>query len=227
MALVLPRPGPIIERELHQRDIQIGADGSILRIGSWVYILWFDAFYLDWQVQQIDFFHGMSHRGVPFAQTTNDWDVRADQMIGIASHGFGGEHDIIKVKTSFIKEYFKEKILTELLFILSVIFHINLSLVTFSLVLNPPPLLTPPLLRKIFEIFKMDIFKTPPLLRKKFSMDLKYPKISWGASPPRPPIHIYYPFYLTQYCKTFTSEFCKTRVDFGGSGGRSPPEIFS
>ena len=88
MALVLPRPGPIIERELHQRDIQIGADGSILRIGSWVYILWFDAFYLDWQVQQIDFFHGMSHRGVPLAQTTSDWDVRADQMIGIASHGF-------------------------------------------------------------------------------------------------------------------------------------------
>ncbi len=89
MALVLPRPGPIIERELHQRDIQIGADGSILRVGSWVYILWLEAVILVMRrMQQIDFFHGMSHRGVPFAQTTSDWDVRADQMIGIASHGF-------------------------------------------------------------------------------------------------------------------------------------------
>ncbi len=89
MALVLPRPGPIIERELYQRDIQIGADGSILRGDSWVYILWEDSWEdVDVRMERIDYFRYWSHHGVPVAQTNTDFYARADQMIGIASHGF-------------------------------------------------------------------------------------------------------------------------------------------
>ncbi len=100
MALVLPRPS--MEWELyyyHRRDIQIGADGSIVRGDSLVYILRPEDFdpriKSHAHIQQIAYFHGMSLGvpRVPVTQIADDIDdirvsVRADEMIGIAPHGF-------------------------------------------------------------------------------------------------------------------------------------------
>ena len=43
------------EYQLHSRDIQLGADGSVVQDGDWVYVLNVP---LDESVNQIDYFHG-------------------------------------------------------------------------------------------------------------------------------------------------------------------------
>ncbi len=83
----LPRPGPFAEEALFRRNVQIGADGSILRDGSLVYCVREWGMPLRYRIQRIDYFHGMMG-GVPIAQTYDELDVAACDVIAITGRGF-------------------------------------------------------------------------------------------------------------------------------------------
>ena len=79
------RPTPAQQESLFDRDIQLGADGSLVRDGDVVLILHPTRrlCFMD----QIDYFHGMIN-DEPIAQTMSDYDFAAIEMVGIRRTGF-------------------------------------------------------------------------------------------------------------------------------------------
>ena len=83
--MLLHRPTPAQQESLFDRDIQLGADGSLVRDGDVVLILHPTRrlCFMD----QIDFFHGMIF-DQPIALTMSDDDIAATEMVGIRRTGF-------------------------------------------------------------------------------------------------------------------------------------------
>ena len=68
---------PSYEYALHKRDVQLGADGSVVRGGDWVYVLGF-YFPLDERIKQIDYFHGWN-----IAQMNDEYESDIPQRVMI------------------------------------------------------------------------------------------------------------------------------------------------
>ena len=82
MPLLLRRPSAETQRRLYQQDVQLGADGSIVKESSLVYILT-PQLSLAEKMQTVDYFHGMRH-GTPIAQTADsELDAYATEMIAV------------------------------------------------------------------------------------------------------------------------------------------------
>ena len=83
--MLLHRPTLAQQRLLSDRDIQLGADGSLVRDGDVVLIL--HPTRRASSMHQIDYFHGMIN-DEPMAQTISDDDIGASEMVGIRRTGF-------------------------------------------------------------------------------------------------------------------------------------------
>ena len=79
---------PEYERDLFDRYIQIGADGSIILDGDDVYILWIDQ--LERRLDQVDYFHGIHpiFGWSPVATMHSDMGWPATWMLAINRPGF-------------------------------------------------------------------------------------------------------------------------------------------
>ena len=65
------------EYALHKRDVQLGADGSVVRGGDWVYVLAL-IIPLDERIKQIDYFHGWN-----IAQMNDEYESDIPQRVMI------------------------------------------------------------------------------------------------------------------------------------------------
>ena len=75
-SMLLPRPNARIQRDLSERDIQLGADGSIIRDGDRIYA---PSSPLGQRNQTVEYFHGIFN-GCPVC-TTEHSDYSASEMI--------------------------------------------------------------------------------------------------------------------------------------------------
>ena len=82
-----PFPRPSYEKALCNpgKRLYVGFDGSVVGDNCWVYVLGAckETTNVD-PVQQIDYFHGFID-GIPIAQSMDDWDIPAMNMISISS----------------------------------------------------------------------------------------------------------------------------------------------
>ena len=76
----------MIENALHKREVHLGADGSVVRDGNWVYVLTLNI-PLDERINQIDYFRGWST-----AQMNDDYesDIPSIVMIPLFYHTVPG-----------------------------------------------------------------------------------------------------------------------------------------
>ena len=77
-----------IEYALHQRGVQLGADGSVVQDRDWVYVL---SIPLHERIKQIDYFHGMvNHEVIALMNDEYESDIPSMWMIPLYYHTFPG-----------------------------------------------------------------------------------------------------------------------------------------
>ena len=76
------------EYALHKREVQLGADGSVVRDFEWVYVL---SIPLYERIKQIDYFHGMvDHEVIALMNDKYESDIPSRWMIPLYYHTFPG-----------------------------------------------------------------------------------------------------------------------------------------
>ena len=76
------------EYALHKREVQLGADGSVVRDEEWVYVL---SIPLYERIKQIDYFHGMvDHEVIALMNDEYESDIPSMWMIPLYYHTFPG-----------------------------------------------------------------------------------------------------------------------------------------
>ena len=76
------------EYALHKREVQLGADGSVVRDFEWVYVL---SIPLYERIKHIDYFHGMvDHEVIALMNDKYEFDIPSRWMIPLYYHTFPG-----------------------------------------------------------------------------------------------------------------------------------------